>query len=373
MIRKITLSLLAATLALGHAAAQTDDTTCSDMLPVRDGKTLLPGNARFFVGADFDTFFDNREYKEMGGFSPSCTYFSATLVAYGGLQWDRRNSIAVGIDLTQDFGDGAKFLTDVKPVFFYSFRSQRVLASAGIIPNAQYLGRFSELFFDNSEWFYDNKIAGVLSHYRGRSGFVEFSIDWKGMQSPKIRERFRILTDGEWRKGAFYGGYVFSMLHMANSADPEIQEGVVENLTANPYVGFRGGRTWHFDVQAGFVQSIQRDRKADRSYRPAGGELALSVERWGLQLSNRLYFGDNQMPMYAQYGSLVYSGSPLYATTEKFYNRTAIEFNRRFFNDTVGIRAGIVLHYDGVGMGTQQLLQVDVRLQKSFEKRRQTH
>lgn len=370
MIRKLTLSVLVAVAALCHAAAQTDDTTCSDMLPVRDGLTLAPRGARFFAGADFDTFFDNREYKATGGFSPSRTYFSATLVLYGGLQWDERNSIAAGIDLTQDFGDGAKFLSDVKPVFFYSYRSQRVLASAGIIPNAQLLGRFSELFFDNSEWFYDNKIAGVLAHYRGKSGFVEFAIDWKGMQSPDIRERFRILTDGEWRKGSFYGGYVFSMLHMANSADPEVQEGVVENLTANPYVGFRGGRRWHFDVRAGLVQSIQRERKADRSYRPTGGEVALSVERWGLSLDNRLYFGDNQMPMYAQFGSLVYSGSPFYSTTGKIYNRTALEFNRRFFNDTVGVRAGIVFHYDGAGLGTQQLLQVDVRLQKSFEKRR---
>lgn len=370
MIRKLTLSVFVTVLALCHAAAQTDDTAYSDMLPVRNGRSLLPRDARFFVGADFDTFFDNREYKEMGGFSPSCTYFSATLVLYGGLQWNERNSITAGIDLTQDFGDGAEFISDCKPVFFYSFRSQRVLASAGLIPNAQLLGRFSELFFDNAEWFYDNRIAGVLTHYRGKSGFVEFSIDWKGMQSPDIRERFRILTDGEWRKGCFYGGYAFSMLHMANSSDSEVPEGVVENLTANPYVGLRGGRRWHFDLRAGLVQSIQRERKADKTYRPTGGEVAVSVERWGLSLANHLYFGGTQMPMYAQYGSLLYSGSPFFSTTEKFYNRTALEFNRRFFNDTVGVRAGIVFHYDGVGLGTQQLLQVDVRLQKRFEKRR---
>ena len=40
-------------------------------------------------------------------------------------------------------------------------------------------------------------------------------------------------------------------------------------------------------------------------------------------------------------------------------------YNRRFFNNTVGVSAGFYFHYDGVGLGLQQILKVSVNLQKT--------
>ena len=40
-------------------------------------------------------------------------------------------------------------------------------------------------------------------------------------------------------------------------------------------------------------------------------------------------------------------------------------YNRRFFNNAVGVSAGFYFHYDGVGLGLQQILKVSVNLQKT--------
>ena len=54
-----------------------------------------------------------------------------------------------------------------------------------------------------------------------------------------------------------------------------------------------------------------------------------------------------------------------YGTPKKIYNQTAVTYNRRFFNNTVGVSAGFYFHYDGVGLGLQQILKVSVNLQKT--------
>ena len=61
----------------------------------------------------------------------------------------------------------------------------------------------------------------------------------------------------------------------------------------------------------------------------------------------------------------LYAGTPFYGTPKKIYNQTAVTYNRRFFNNTVGVSAGFYFHYDGVGLGLQQILKVSVNLQKT--------
>ena len=58
------------------------------------------------------------------------------------------------------------------------------------------------------------------------------------------------------------------------------------------------------------------------------------------------------------------SGSP---TTEHIHNRTWIGYDRKFFNDTMHVEAGMVFHYDGTGTGTQQMVKLSVDIQKLFD------
>lgn len=317
-----------------------------------------------FVGADFSTRFDNREYSG-NRFAESETYFSARLSPRLGVAWEGCNTLTIAVDLLQDFGDGAKFLTEAKPQMYYSFRTPNVLATAGIFPREQLMGSYSEAFFDSAAVYYDNRLSGVLGHYRSERGYAELVIDWEGMRTESTREKFRILSAGAYTGRRFYGGYAFSLLHYAKSKQELPHEGVVDNILLNPYGGIRFRAYFDFDVRLGYLQSVQRDRRTSTSHAPAGGELLFSMSRWGLSLRNRLYVGENQMPFYDIYGTSVYSGSSFYATTKHIYNKTSIDYERRFFHDTLGVKAAFVFHYDGVGLGVQQILCITVRLQKT--------
>lgn len=316
------------------------------------------------AGVDFDTFFDNREYSG-NRFSESETYFSARLTPRFAVGWEERNSLTVAVDLLQDFGDGAKFLTEVKPQFYYTFRSPRVFAAAGIFPRAELIGSYSELFYDHAQRFYDNRITGVLGHYRSERGYAELAVDWEGMRTETTREKFRILSAGAYTGRRLYAGYALSLVHFAKSKLETPDEGVVDNIHLNPYAGVRFAAFFDFDIRAGYVQGIQRDRRVGESHAPKGGELLFSMSRWGLSLRNHLYAGENQMPFWNTYGTAVYSGSSFYSTDKHIYNRTSIDYEGSFFHDTVRLRAGFVFHYDGVGVGVQQVLQLSVRLQKT--------
>jgi len=324
---------------------------------------------QFFAGVDFTTRFDNREYAGTHFADASETFFSARLTPQVGIRWDERNSLVVAVDLLQDFGDGAKFLTEAKPQIFYQFEAPKVRAAAGIFPREKLRGDYGEAFFDTSYLFYHNRIQGVMGQYRGRSeSFVELALDWEGMQSKTAREKFRLLSAGRYdRGGAFYGGYALSLQHFAKTSDPAPDEGVVDNILVNPFVGGRFTAFFDFDIRIGYMQSLQRDRIAENGWEtPKGGVLEIRLSRWGLTLGNMLYAGQNLMPLYGRYGEALYAGSVFFGTPDSIYNRTEIAYARRFFHDTLGVKAGIFFHCDGKGMGTSQLLELNVRLQKIF-------
>lgn len=132
----------------------------------------------WIVGTDFETRFDNREYSG-NLFGESKTIFGVRLSPEAGIEWDGRNRLIAGVDLSHDFGDTAHFLSDVQPVVYYQFQSPKVQVNAGIFPRSKMLGRYSEAFFDEEVKFYHHRLQGVLANYRSEHGYVEFAIDWE--------------------------------------------------------------------------------------------------------------------------------------------------------------------------------------------------
>lgn len=183
-------------------------------------------------------------------------------------------------------------------------------------------------------------------------------------------------------RGWFSYGYDFYMGHYAKDYNPETVDGVVDNILFTPYVEFSnydlwrvGGDTLSFDVRLSYVQSLQRDRINENMWEhPFGGELFINFEWAGLELSNRLYVGKGSLlTYYNRYGAEVYHGIPLYRTDKGVYNAIALSYGEWFFSDTVGVKAGITMEYDGTGWGTRQWLQVDVALGTNISlKRNQT-
>lgn len=83
-----------------------------------------------------------------------------------------------------------------------------------------------------------------------------------------------------------------------------------------------------------------------------------------LQPLRNIAVGEDIPITYGQDG--LYAGEPFYATTEHIYNRTWVGYDRRFFKGTLAVEAGMVFHYDGTGMGTQQVVKLSVDIQKLF-------
>lgn len=331
-------------------------------------------DVRVIAEADFDTYFDNREYagSEIG---ESQTLFSSRLTPKLGIEWSRHNRLMVGVDMLSNFGDDSDLFAKVRPQIYYQFQSERVSAYAGIFSRDEMMGRYSELIVSDSVRFYENRVQGLMGQYRGHRGFVELSIDWCGMYSQASREKFRILSAGEYDfdnyERRFYGGYALQVFHYAGSET--IQNCVVDNIIVDPYVGVRFNAFFDFDVRLHYIQTMQRDRANEDKFRtPKGGMLQLRMERWGLYLDEQLYVGENLQPYYSSfrseefpygYGGDLYAGERLFGTEDNIYNSTRIGYNRTFFDGTVGINAFFAMQYDGKVWGNRQMVQLSIRLQ----------
>ena len=292
---------------------------------------------KVIVGADFATRFDNREYAE-NEFNEPQTLFSARLTPYVGVEWMKKNRLIVGVEMLQHFGQynpqGDRFLSDVKPLMYYQFRSRNVRADAGIFDRGELLGDYSAAFFSDSVRFYHNRLSGFMGQYRSahrEKTYVEMAIDWEGMYSEASREMFRILSAGRYTtRPGFYFGYAFSMFHFAGS---KLNENVTDNLLVNPFIGWQFEAFLDFDIRGGFLFAPQRGRSVDYEWKkPCGAQIDLTVSKWGIKIENNLYLGDNLQPLrnavtnpatgltYGQDG--LYAGEPFYATTEGVYNRS---------------------------------------------------
>lgn len=318
------------------------------------------------TGVDFDALFDNKEYSSMK-FDESGTLFSARLTPKVGINWAERNELMFAVDMVQDFGHNSKFLSDVNVQMYYAYRAPRVTAMIGIFNRSEMRGLQSSLFFDRTYRYYHNTMSGVLARYqsiKSPTSYVEFGFDMTGMRAYDVRETFMIMSSGRHAIKWFNFGYDLMVGHYAKDYNPDTDDGVVDNILAVPYVGCDievGG--FDIDVRISYVQSLQRDRHFEDVWcAPAGGELYAGISRWGVTLSNRVYCGKGLLTYFNRYGADLYHGSPLYATTELWYEAVELSYNRRFFDDTLSLKAGITMEYDGVGWGTRQWIEVGVDL-----------
>ena len=218
--------------------------------------------------------------------------------------------------------------------------------------------------------FYHHRLQGLLANYRAEHGYVEFAIDWEGFRTEKQREKFRILSEGRWHDDRFYAGYSLMVLHYAKTLDETEDQGVVDNMLINPHAGVRFNAFFDFDIRLGYLQSMQRDRRTGGWLTPKGGELHVSMSRWGLKLENRLFVGQNMLPLWKIYGHDLYECNTFFGVTDHIYNRTALSYGNSFFRRTLKVEAALVLQYDGVGCGLQQILKIGVNLEKCSPERK---
>ena len=326
----------------------------------------LSAQELFFDG-ELSTHFDNTEYTG-SGLGDSRTVFAVRVTPTLGYRFDNNHSVVVGANLLKDFGS-ANFLDGSMLVAYYQFEKANYGANAGIFQRNKLIGNYSRAFFNDAYLIYNPLIQGIAGRYSKGGSFAELVVDWDGLYSAEVREKFRILISGG---GSFakvgYAGVAFSMQHFANKST--FQGNVVDNLMLNPYVGVKFNTFFDFDIRLGALVSAQRDRKADEGWTlPAGGEFYFKMSRWGLYIDNNLYVGAGMTPYYntvgkdnIPYADNLYTLDPFYGTQHKIYNRTGIGYCRSFAADRVSVKAEMALQYDGKKMYCQQLVGISATI-----------
>ena len=135
------------------------------------GGFAVAGHAQeILVGADFKMYFDNKEFGSNEFAVPgldieSGTDFAARLLPRVGIRWDEKNTLVIAADMIKNFGSAeSAYLSEVKPVFYYQFRTPRVTAVAGIFTrDMMHDDDYSTAFFSESYRFYHNRMNGVLA------------------------------------------------------------------------------------------------------------------------------------------------------------------------------------------------------------------
>lgn len=373
-MRKFLFTLLLA--LAGSAAAQ--QAAPLDSVPAPGETTALPpcspseNHAKgvttgWFVGADFDFYFDNLEASGCA-IDNSGTLFAVRLAPYVGWQFAHKHALVLGADLRSDFGDSVKFLSSVRPNIYYRYRGARWQANAGAFPRHLLQGEYSD-FLMQGTWIYDNyHVMGLSGSYVGESGLWEAGISWDGLYSDSRRELFRIFSAGRYDfHPHWYFGYEFQLTHLAKSKRQLPDEGVVDYIALGPYFGATFNAFFDFDLRAHVMLSYQRDRIVDNKKFPVGGQFDFSMSKWGFTLRDNIYVGANQLPFYEKYGTLLYGAFEFYAAKKNFYNHTALSYSHSFFHDIMSVGASFDLHFDGKGVAFEQAASLKVNLEKLWK------
>ena len=327
---------------------------------------------QFVWNVNFDSRFDNREYKSEVNWPQ--TLFGARLTPEVGIGWNG-NSIRLGTNLQADFG-AKTFNTPPTLVMYYAYESEKFNAYAGLLPRRNVMGHYSPAFFSDSVKFYDPNIDGLLLQYKGRLGYLEFACDWTGMISNTDRERFMLFSSGRIGNETFYAGYSFDMHHFAGTY---LVDGVVDNVLLEPYVGVSLARQASFEklsLEAGWINAFQHIRsRTDNYVKPGGVEIRLHVQKFRFGIDNTLYLGKNLQPYYADrvsdtsdevYGPELYMGEPWYRS--RTYDRLEIYWHP-IEKPTMNLKVSSVHHFDGKKWGWQQVITFWVNINnKTFAK-----
>jgi len=273
---------------------------------------------------DFGSVFDNREGDDK--MYEDKTFFFTTLAPEIGLRFSSRDRIAGGAVWNQPLESGVKD-GRIMPTLYYRHESERWKFSMGMFPRTQLREPLPGFLWCDSLTYFQRNIRGALVQYEERNGFFDAYIDWRAMQTETRREAFNVVFHGEWRPKArafLLGGHMM-MNHFAKTRHADESQSIVDNFLVNPYIGVDLSRKTVLDslvVKAGTLLTVERYREYNGWKTPGGFWLDAIFEWKFLGLKNSLYAGGALLPLYGQFGTLLYQGESYYQS--KFYNRTDV-------------------------------------------------
>lgn len=323
---------------------------------------------KFLWNVDMEAFLDNREYKSEYQISQSL--MGIWVKPDVGIGFENYHSIRVGGAFLSDFGS-TKVIDITKLTAFYEFDYKPFKLNVGLFPRSQVVNEFpAALMYDSINYFRPN-MAGVYWNLDTRLANVKVWLDWTDRLTATTREAFLIGSSGVFRPTRWlYAGWAGYLRHSTgnNSSDPAIYRPLTEYAVVDLYAGFdlsAGTAFRELRLDGGYIKSFTNVRGSAHRYIPAQGVIVrFNIEWEGIGIYNTLYAGDDQMPLYDEYGSELYMGDPYYRTD--FYNRSDIYI--KFINTKrVQAKFNLAVHYAANQIGFQQQFQVSVNLNQNMK------
>lgn len=294
-------------------------------------------------GVDFSSVIENREGGDKS--HPDQTFLFTRLTPELGIALrDTTHRLMGGVSWHQPLNHNGRD-AKVSPVLYYEYRSPKWSGAVGMIPRRGF-NDLPRYLWSDSLSYYEPVLRGAVLQYAHRRGYLSSFVDWRQQQSEKRREAFTVLFAGRWASKAlsdrnhwWLGGYL-QYNHLAKHSGVHPEEGVNDDLTLNPLVGFstRGEcALWcgngdcrvvdspqvDVAVQAGAIFNFERDRLDDIWRKPCGFVADATLWWRRFELHQSVYAGDNIFPIYNTFGSELNLGDSYYCA--KFYARTDLK------------------------------------------------
>ena len=271
---------------------------------------------------DFGSVFDNRE----GDPSNDQTIAFTRLAPEVGISLlDGLHSLRGGVVWDQPIGNGWRDYR-LNPTLYYRYNGDAWRASFGMLPRTQMMERAPKFLWSDSIDYRQPNIRGLLVQYVKPTGYVEFILDWRQLQTETQREAFNVVLNSRYAfgGGVAYAGERLQYNHLAKQKNAPEGQGVNDDFMFNPFVGLDLCRKAlpldSLNVRVGALIGMQRCRMEHTWHKPIGVLAELTAEwRW-LGVRETFYAGKNQMPLYGLFGGELNMGSPYYQA--KTYSRT---------------------------------------------------
>lgn len=352
-------------------------------------------------GVGFDYLFDNNEFAPSANAyykSSTIQYVRATprlTISMESADSSTTHSLVAGVDLFHNMGDNPYTPKDLwgETPLYYNVVSQRMKgvfrSSVGIYPRSELKGYYSNIVVSEYLRVLDFYLEGACLSWKNNSFYGELALDWMGAYAQSRKERFQILSSGNWAmSGPVELGWCASMYHYAGSIEAP---GVAEIITGIPYIKMTAPSNRILDklsLQVGLVYSYQRDRVRDHQWKEAnpGGtnspylqnivapELTLFMQKGTFSWTQISHYGKDLLPFYEltdtagnPYGRNLYRGSNMYRGG--LYSVAEIYWHPHI-NSWVDFRLGMKYHFGSDGYrGCQQIALLRIKLDKLYEKK----
>jgi len=302
-----------------------------------------------------DYFLDNQEYKKSAFAGPQ-TMNGIWLKPLGGIRWNAANTIYAGVNLMTIPGMKERdYKVDLS--IYYQHQTEKILFRAGAFPGREVLPNYSDFFFRDSVNNFMPVMQGLFWQMGQGRNFVNAWMDWTGYATAVARESFYVGLSGKASRGIFFVDFQSYMFHYAGTNPANPLYGVSEQLLGSASVGvaYEDEESFKGLLSAGVLAGLERDRKADLSYRPIGFTARIHAEYWGLGTENTFYAGDARMRLYSAEGSDLYWGTPFLQGSSYLQSKWYI---RLLESERVTARVNFNLHLSEGEWHLQQTLSV---------------